>query len=434
MKTNLILFVTILLGINTVKSQQIFNEIFSGTSLPTGWSISSTATIPAEKWTFYDTYDDIEVYESTTVSQNEWLYLPKVNLKSYSEAYFNLGLWFYNKDSWFTNKSCKATVHASTNDGISWTEIWNTDQITATDFLGEALFSRFWNIKLSAFCGPGKPDVKLAIQYTSNKLKSTTITSFAALLRANIAVQPLITFNKLSKESMTWYNAADFTGTYDIYYGPLGTTTGKDGGTLVTGLTGNTFTFPENFCQYTAFIRANKGGLGEWVKMDFLNSVSNILAAPDATSSALSWTGYSPTYDLEYGLGNFSVGTGTRINNINAISYNLTNLQPNTNYKVYIKASCNTANWGSKTFKTTALGTASAEKELFTFYPNPTKNSVHFSSPLNNIKILDISGEAVKSFMKSTTKIDITELPAGVYIISGIKNSGEKVKLKIIKG
>ena len=70
------------------------------------------------------------------------------------------------------------------------------------------------------------------------------------------------------------YNAADFTGTYDIYYGPLGTTTGKDGGTLVTGLTGNTFTFPENFCQYTAFIRANKGGLGEWVKMDFLNNNS----------------------------------------------------------------------------------------------------------------------------------------------------------------
>ncbi|MGV8916179.1 MAG: T9SS type A sorting domain-containing protein [Kaistella sp.] len=434
MKTKTILLLAIFLGLIGIKSQQIFDEVFTGTSLPTGWSISSTATNATEKWAFYSDYDDLEVYESTTVAQNEWVYMPKVSLQTYGEAYLNFGLWMYNKSSWATNRSCRASVHASINNGATWTEIWSTDQITASDFLGEALYSRFWNINLASYCGAGKPDVKIAYQYTSNKLKNNTLTSFAAIIRVNIAGQPLVSFIKLNKNTITWHPVNDFNGTYEIYYGPIGTTTEKGGGTLVTGLTGTSFTIPTSFCQYVAFIRAKNVLPGEWLKLSYLNSITSIIATPDTTSALLSWNGDADTYDLEYGVGNFVQGSGTRINNISSnTNYNLTNLQPSTSYKVYIKATCNTANWASKTFQTLVLGTDSAEKLQLSIYPNPTKNSLNFSLPLKNIEITDISGKAIKSIKNSTTIIDISELPPGVYMLSGTNNSDAKVTSKIIK-
>ena len=93
MKTKFILIATLMLMFEILNAQTLLNETFTGTSLPTGWSISSTATIPVENWTFYNSYHDVEVYESKTVPQNEWLYLPALNLQTYNSMFFNFSLW-----------------------------------------------------------------------------------------------------------------------------------------------------------------------------------------------------------------------------------------------------------------------------------------------------------------------------------------------------
>jgi len=432
MKTKLNLIAAILLFFSLFNAQTLMNETFTGTSLPTGWSISSTATIPDEKWTFYNDYDDVEVYESKTIPQNEWLYLPALNLQTYSSMFFNFSLWMYNKTSFRTNKSCRTAVVISTNNGATWTELWSTDFLNANEFLGEALYNRFWSINLSSYCGAGKPAVKMAFKYTSNATYTSTIPSFAALLRVNIASSPITSLSNLDKNVINWYPINNYSGNYDLYYGPLGTTTGKGGGILVSGLTGSSFTIPENYCQYTAFIRTNNGAPGEWVKLDFQNIVDNITAINTSNSSQLSWTGDSDLYDLEYGLGNFTVGNGTRISNISSTNYTLNSLLPNMSYKVYIKAKCNTGYWRSFTFKTLLLATDETEAVPLNVFPNPTTDFINFSEEVENIQILDNSARVVKTEKYSTKKIDISTLSKGNYIISGYVK-GEKITKKIIK-
>lgn len=432
MKTKFYLIAVFLLCLTKINSQTILNETFTGSSLPAGWSISSTAENPVEKWTFYSDYDDIEVYESKTVAQNEWVYLPSINLQTYSEMFFSFSLWMYNKTSFFKNKSCRSAVVISIDNGSTWAEVWNTDSLNADEFAGEALFFRFWSINLSAYCGAGKPAIKIAFKYTSNKTFNDTINSFAAIVRANISTSPIVSLSKLSKQVINWHPISNYNGTYDLYYGPLGSTTSKSGGKLITGLTGSSFAFPENYCQYTAFIRTNNGALGEWVELNFQNTVGNLIAEKASTSSNISWTGDSDLYDLEYGLGNFTVGSGTRISNISAKNYNINGLSPNTSYKVFLKASCNAANWSSTNFTTSFLSAAEASAIKLNIYPNPTSDFLNFSEKIENLLILDNAGRLIKSVKNSTEIIDVSKLSKGIYTISGYVN-GKKVIRKIIK-
>lgn len=68
------------------------------------------------------------------------------------------------------------------------------------------------------------------------------------------------------------------------------------------------------------------------------------------TSSAqLSWiTGGSNAWNLAYGQGSFTPGTGgTVVNNLNAASYTLNNLQSNTTYTFYVRDTCASINSAS---------------------------------------------------------------------------------------
>lgn len=426
-------FLSFMLFFTTMQAQTLMNETFSGTSLPAGWSITTTATSPDENWNFYDDYDDLEVMESSTVAQNEWVHLPAVDLQSYSTMFFNFSLWLYNKNSYTISKSSKASVVLSNDNGTTWTEAWNSENLNSTDFQGAFLYERIWSINLSSYCGAGKPPVKIAFKYTSNGSKPASTLSYAALLRTNISSAPITSFSNLKKNVLNWYPVSNFSGTYDIYYGPLGDTPEKAGGTLVSGLTGTSYTFPENYCQYSAFIRTNNGMPGEWVKLNFINEADNITAASSSNSSEIKWTGNSASYDLEYGAGNFAIGTGTRISNISATTYNINNLLPNTNYKVLIKASCNTATWRTLNFTTAALGTVEMDKVLLNVFPNPASDILNFSEELKNITISDYSGRTLKTYKDAANKVDISQLPKGNYIISGALKSGEIITKKIIK-
>lgn len=422
-----------MLFFTTMQAQTLMNETFSGTSLPAGWSITTTAPNPEENWNFYDDYDDLEVYESSTVAQNEWLNLPAVDLQSYSTMFFNFSLWLYNKNSYITNKSSKASVVLSNDNGVSWTEVWNSETLNGNDFDGPFLYERIWSINLSPYCGAGKPPVKIAFKYTTNGSKPSSALSYAALLRTNISSMPITSFSDLKKNVLNWYPVNNFSGTYDIYYGPLGDTPEKAGGTLVSGLSGTSFTFPENYCQYSAFVRTNDGTPGEWVKLNFLNEADNIMATSSSNSSEINWSGNAASYDLEYGAGNFAIGTGTRVSNISATTYNINNLLPNTSYKVIIKASCNTATWRTLNFTTNSLGAVEMEKAPLDIFPNPASDVLNFSEEVKNITILDQSGRILQSYKDPANKIDISQLSKGNYIISATIKSGERITKKIIK-
>lgn len=83
-------------------------------------------------------------------------------------------------------------------------------------------------------------------------------------------------------------------------------------------------------------------------------SISNITSS----SATINFTSTASEFELEYGLQGFTLGTGTRINNIYTSNYTITGLNPTTNYQVYVRSICSvgdTSSWTSISFNTPCL-------------------------------------------------------------------------------
>jgi len=70
------------------------------------------------------------------------------------------------------------------------------------------------------------------------------------------------------------------------------------------------------------------------------------------------------------------------------------------------------------------------------FYPQPANDKLYFYSPelITSVKIFNILGKKVRSFILSESSIAIPNLPQGLYLVKiQTKNEGEKVQKLIIK-
>lgn len=91
-------------------------------------------------------------------------------------------------------------------------------------------------------------------------------------------------------------------------------------------------------------VLANSANNKEFILAEF----SGIVCAPasnfdtsnvGSTTATIIWQGTGNTYNVQYGLAGFALGTGTTIN-ANTTSANLTALQARSNYEVYIQSNC----------------------------------------------------------------------------------------------
>lgn len=89
------LLVLMLFTSNMLNAQTLLDEKFEGTAMPIGWTFQSTTTDPYKTWTFYDSYDDLEVEASQTIPQNEWVISPSYDLSSFSNIYLTVSPWMY---------------------------------------------------------------------------------------------------------------------------------------------------------------------------------------------------------------------------------------------------------------------------------------------------------------------------------------------------
>ena len=80
-----------------------------------------------------------------------------------------------------------------------------------------------------------------------------------------------------------------------------------------------------------------------------------------------------------------------------------------------------------------SLGLLDFTKKGLTVYPNPARNVLHFSETVSNIKIADFSGKIVKNISTEETKIDVSDLPKGIYIVTVITKDGKSINHKVIK-
>ncbi|SHK32714.1 T9SS type A sorting domain-containing protein [Epilithonimonas mollis] len=79
------------------------------------------------------------------------------------------------------------------------------------------------------------------------------------------------------------------------------------------------------------------------------------------------------------------------------------------------------------------LSVSDIHKSELIIYPNPVKDVINFSDELSNIIISDFSGKIIKQNYYSISDINVSNLPKGNYIITGISKSGNKISKKFIK-
>ena len=80
-----------------------------------------------------------------------------------------------------------------------------------------------------------------------------------------------------------------------------------------------------------------------------------------------------------------------------------------------------------------AMGTEEMKEEMVSAFPNPTKDILHFSEPLKEISVYDLSGKLIKTQKDLSGKLNVNDLPKGIYILSGVDKSGNKFNQKFMK-
>lgn len=197
------------------------------------------------------------------------------------------------------------------------------------------------------------------------------------------------------------------------------------------------------------------------------DAVTNVMVSDvTATSALLSWEGNASAYVVEYGLGNFSTGTGTLVDDVTDDHLLISELLPDNDYSVYVKAKCGDASyslWSEQlTFHTSTQGIVNPQPSdcnsslgcQLSISPNPARESATIavtiyipSSGLANLQlsIVDICGRtrlsrnisdpaaSASSATSSRLTFDVDNLPAGTYFVRLANDHVNIVRKLVIK-
>ncbi len=161
-----------------------------------------------------------------------------------------------------------------------------------------------------------------------------------------------------------------------------------------------------------------------------------------ADSVKVSWTagGSETSWEVIYGESGFDVGiTGDTIIVNNNPEVTLTNLQPETEYEVYVKSICSSDNSselvGPQSFQT-SLGIVDQIFQNFKFYPNPVKTNLFLKahSELKKITLFNLRGQEIISIEPNTLQsyLKMGRLQPGIYIMK-VNLEDHTKTFKIIK-
>lgn len=163
------------------------------------------------------------------------------------------------------------------------------------------------------------------------------------------------------------------------------------------------------------------------------------------TSATLDWVGNNgfgnnTSYELEYGVQGFVLGTGVRFPYFPPAL--IFGLNSGTNYAFYVRENLNDqgsiySTWaGPRSFMTTTLGLEEHKLKGFKLYPNPIKNTLWMESEkaLNEIKIFNMAGQELMNIKlnKLNSSLDLTSLSAGFYFLR-VTTDSDSGTYKILK-
>jgi hypothetical protein len=160
---------------------------------------------------------------------------------------------------------------------------------------------------------------------------------------------------------------------------------------------------------------------------------TNITATPTSnTTAAINWTSVSGAagYQLRYKENTSTSWNLAIINNGNASTFNLTNLQPNTTYKYQLRTKCSTNPllWsGFSPVQTFATPLRLGESDTYlSVYPNPSTGKVTFNpnGKAGTLFINDAVGKTIIELAIAGQEQILTELPNGLLTYRFISHDG----------
>jgi hypothetical protein len=385
---------------NTSDDTGLLNKTIDG---GTTWTAATTTVTFPDFVHFFDANSGIIVcdpdlssyfiYKTTNGGVN-WDLINMTNLPTFisGEFFVNSSYRYYQNSLWFTTN--KGRIFKTTNQGTSWTAVQTPYN---SGYLGTAI---------SLGVGFSLEDDNTAYILNGTGLISKTIDG-----------------------GINWTNIGNTNtlGSQDIFLIP-------NTNLLMSTNTANSKYSTDNGQNWTVIdnsYKKNPKSLNlnaTWAigsnKLFKLNP--NLLSTnTTSTSNKLNWQGDSSLYQIEYGIGNFTQGTGTLIDDISGSFYDLTGLLPNTLYTYYLrsKSAGSFAPWQSNTFTTTIASVLSLNSNVlndsFEISPNPTQNLLNITSQetIKSINIIDLLGRKTNITNFENNKIDVSKLAGGVYFI-----------------
>jgi hypothetical protein len=406
----LVLFFLLFISINT-NAQTLFNENFSGATFPPdGWSLQSLGSGQNTWYNIPNTTFGAIVFENKTIEQNEQLVTPSFDLSTTGSAFLSFDLRLL-KIPFIDNNTVDFIVKVSTNGGVDWNNLWDDTQF---DFGGLLDRRQLVNIDISNYTGTNMNQVKFMFQLISriHNFDQTSVTQFYGV---SISSCPIPNFLSHTPE-ITWSLPSGFSGTVEIEYGPRGFVQGN--GTLVTGLTTNSYIIPNMNCNsYDFFIRSSCGANTSLWTARRSRLLTSGVTYNNLTSNSIEilWQGFGSSFDMEYGPLGFAAGTGTTIQSISNttvlfgntyFTQQISNLNSCTRYSFRIKPSCTTTDTWTETSYTTATSNTIPIIPPFneTFDNSSTLCSLGYLT--GNPNAAFVSNNALRVVLSSANNID----------------------------
>lgn len=79
------------------------------------------------------------------------------------------------------------------------------------------------------------------------------------------------------------------------------------------------------------------------------------------------------------------------------------------------------------------LGLEESGENTCSLYPNPAVEQIHFSDPIKNVIIQDLSGRTIMTNSEFIERADLSKFPAGTYLLQGITENHKPVSLRFSK-
>jgi len=155
----------------------------------------------------------------------------------------------------------------------------------------------------------------------------------------------------------------------------------------------------------------------------------------------VSWTagGNESQWEVIYGEAGFNPETAGESEVVNTTEVTLTELSPETDYEVYVRAICTNLNSdlaGPETFTTDEMSVDSHIFADFTFYPNPVKDQLILKagSQIKSVEVYNLLGQSVISAQPNSleAQINTEKLQSGVYLMN-VTIYGSQKTFRIVK-